>query len=73
MIRLTDAELAGLEPVIEARKSAPDISDKKQENGILTDNITSTIIPLGDLGIAARGGEGLSIDALLQMREAALK
>jgi hypothetical protein len=73
MIRLTDSELAGLDPIIESRKSAPDISSKKQENGILTDrNNTSIIIPPRDR-VALSGGEGLSVEALMKVRQDSLK
>jgi hypothetical protein len=75
MIKLTDAELARLDPVVEARTAGPGVANNKGqgENVILTDKINSSILPLGDLSIRAQAGEGLSVSALMQIREAALK
>ena len=59
MTRLTEMELAGLDPVIEARKMTFDVSDKYE----------NIVIPIGNAGesqpgdnAGLTGGEGLSLD-----------
>jgi hypothetical protein len=67
MTRLTDPELAVLDPVIAARKAAPDFADKKYVNEI-TPNNNSSIALMGDrTGLTS--GEGLSVEALMKARE----
>jgi hypothetical protein len=69
MTRLTEVELAGLDPVIEARKMTFDVSDKYE----------NIVIPIGNAGesqpgdnAGLTGGEGLSLDALMRLRQSAL-
>jgi hypothetical protein len=69
MIGLTEVELAGLEPVIDARKMTFDVSDKYE----------NIVIPIGNAGesqagdnAGLKGGEGLSLDALMRLRQSAL-
>lgn len=69
MTTLTDTELAELDPVIEARKMTADVSDKYE----------NIVIPIGNAGEAQAGdnaglvgGEGLSLDALMRLRQSAL-
>ena len=69
MITLTDMELAELDPVIKARKMTADVSDKYE----------NIVIPIGNAGEAQAGdnaglvgGEGLSLDALMRLRQSAL-
>ncbi len=66
---LTDMELAALEPVIDARKMTSDVSDKYE----------NIVIPIGNAGefqagdnAGLAGGEGLSLDALMGLRQSAL-
>lgn len=66
MTRLTDSELAALDPVIAARKAAPDFADK-YVNEVTPNNNTSTIALLGDrTGLSS--GEGLSVEELIKAR-----
>ena len=69
MIGLTEVELAGLEPVIDSRKMTSDVSDKYE----------NIVIPIGNAGesqagdnAGLKGGEGLSLDALMRLRQSAL-
>ena len=69
MTTLTDMELAELDSVIEARKMTADVSDKYE----------NIVIPIGNAGEAQAGdnaglvgGEGLSLDALMSLRQSAL-
>jgi len=69
MTRLSDLELAGLDPVIDARKMTSDVSDKYEQ----------IVIPIGNAGEAQAGdnaglmgGEGLPLDALMELRQNAL-
>ena len=69
MIGLTEVELAGLESVIDARKMTSDVSDKYE----------NIVIPIGNAGesqagdnAGLKGGEGLSLDALMRLRQSAL-
>ncbi|WP_143104265.1 hypothetical protein [Nitrosospira multiformis] len=69
MTELAEAELAGLDAVIEARRMTSDTSDKYEQ----------IVIPIGNAGTAVAGdnaglsgGEGLSLDALMKLRENAL-
>ena len=69
MTTLTDMELAELDPVIEARKMTADVSDKYEQ----------IVIPIGNAGESPAGdnaglvgGEGLSLDALMRLRQSAL-
>jgi hypothetical protein len=69
MIGLTEVELAGLEPVIDARKMTFDVSDKYE----------NIVIPIGNAGesqagdnAGLKGGEGMSLDALMRLRQSAL-
>ncbi|SEL10260.1 hypothetical protein [Nitrosovibrio tenuis] len=69
MTRLTELELDGLDPVIDARKMTSDVSDKYEQ----------IVIPIGNAGEAQAGdnvglvgGEGLSLDTLMRRRQNAL-
>lgn len=69
MTTLTEMELAGLDPVIAARKMTSDVSDKYE----------NIVIPIGNAGesqagdnAGLKGGEGLSLDALMRLRQNAL-
>ena len=69
MTRLTEMELSGLDPVIDARKMTSDVSDKYEQ----------IVIPIGNAGEAQAGdnaglagGEGLSLDELMRLRQSAL-
>ena len=69
MTTLTSMELSELDPVIEARKMTADVSDKYE----------NIVIPIGNAGEAQAGdnaglvgGEGLSLDALMRLRQSAL-
>jgi len=69
MTKLTEAELAGLDPVIDARKMTSDVSDKYE----------NIVIPIGNAGESQAGdnaglvgGEGLSPAALMRLRLSAL-
>lgn len=70
MIGLSEAELARLDPVIDARKMTSDVSDKYE----------NIVIPIGNAGesqagdnAGLTGGEGLSLDALMRLRQNALR
>ena len=70
MIGLTEAELARLDPVIDARKMTSDVSDKYE----------NIVIPIGNAGesqpgdnAGLTGGEGLSLDALMRLRQNAIR
>jgi hypothetical protein len=69
MTTLTGMELSELDPVIEARKMTADVSDKYE----------NIVIPIGNAGESHAGdnaglvgGEGLSLDALMRLRQSAL-
>lgn len=69
MTKLAEAELAGLDAVIEARRMTSDTSDKYEQ----------IVIPIGNAGTAVAcdnaglsGGEGLSLGVLMKLRENAL-
>jgi hypothetical protein len=70
MIELTETELARLEPIIDARKMTSDVSDKYEQ----------IVIPIGNAGesqagdnAGLTGGDGLSLDALMRLRQNALR
>ena len=69
MTMLTELELTGLDPIIDARKMTSDVSDKYEQ----------IVIPIGNAGESQAGdnaglvcGEGLSPDALMTLRQNAL-
>ena len=69
MTMLTELELTGLDPIIDARKMTSDVSDKYEQ----------IVIPIGNAGESQAGdnaglvgGEGLSPDALMTLRRNAL-
>jgi hypothetical protein len=70
MIGLTEAELARLDPVIDARKMTSDVSDKYE----------NIVIPIGNAGesqpgdnAGLTGGDGLSLDVLMRLRQNAIR
>ena len=69
MTELAEAELAGLDAVIEARRTTSDTSDKYEQIVIPIGNAVTAVA--GD-NAGLSGGEGLSLDALMKLRENAL-
>jgi hypothetical protein len=67
MSTLNDKELGGLDSVIAARKMMPGLSDK-YENIVIPINNNASIAHSGD-NTGLKGGEGLSVDSLMKLRQ----
>jgi hypothetical protein len=67
MSTLNDKELGGLDSVIAARKMTFDLSDK-YENIVIPINNNASIAHTGD-NTGLKGGEGLSVDNLMRLRQ----
>lgn len=67
MSTLNDKELSGLDAVIAARKMTPGLSDK-YENIVIPINNNACIAHTGD-NTGLKGGEGLSVDSLMRLRQ----
>jgi hypothetical protein len=67
MSTLNDKELGGLDSVIAARKMTSGLSDK-YENIVIPINNNASIAHTGD-STGLKGGEGLSVDTLMRLRQ----
>jgi hypothetical protein len=67
MSTLNDKELGRLDSVIAARKMTPGLSDK-YENIVIPINNNASIAHTGD-NTGLKGGEGLSVDSLMRLRQ----